>query len=250
MRTLTIVASLGLAAIAGAAACSSGGSTTAPPPAQATCDPCDDAAYNPTTPLSGHDTNPDGFPYPNPAGGYGHNVRTGPKSPGSVMQNFKFLGYPNADRSKGIQTVALADYYDPCSRRYKLIHLSVAAVWCGPCNQETSDLVAAKAQLDAEQVVLVQALDDGPSHAVPATVTDLNNWVIDHGSNFTEMLDPGLQNLGGFFLAQAVPFNADIDPRDMELIDTGDGYAGTVAAEIDLTVLPATPGYDFGVKCN
>ena len=53
-----------------------------------------------------------------------------------------------------------------------------------------------------------------------------------------------------FFPAQAVPFNADIDPRDMELLDSGDGYAGTVDAEIDLTVLPAQPGYDFGVKCN
>jgi len=91
--------------------------------------------------LAGHDANPENVPYPNPPEGYGSGKRNG-ATPGSVMRNFKFLGYLNADKSKGLQTIALADYYDPCSRRYAMLHLTVAGVWCQPCNQETDTIVA------------------------------------------------------------------------------------------------------------
>jgi len=173
---------------------------------------------------SAGNVNPDGVAYPTPAGGYGDSARKG-KTPGSIIQNFKFFGYPNADESKGLQTIALADYYDPCRKRFKLLHLSVAAVWCEPCNEETVALVAAKASLDAEQVVIVQALSDGPTKNVPATTADLKYWISENMSNFTEMLDPNLANLGTFFNAAAVPWNADIDPRTMEILDDGTGYA-------------------------
>jgi hypothetical protein len=195
--------------------------------------------------------NPDGFPYPTPAAGYGHSARKG-KTPGSIIQNFKFFGYPNADESKGLQTITLADYYDPCGKRSKLLHLSVAAVWCQPCNQETVALVAAKAQLDSEKVVLVQALSDGPTKNVPANTADLKFWVQENKSNFTEMLDPNLMNLGVFFDAAAVPWNADIDPRTMEIMDDGTGYAGSVSLELQpgITAASQPPGYPIAVQCN
>jgi hypothetical protein len=195
--------------------------------------------------------NPDGVAYPTPAGGYGHSQRKG-KTPGSIIQNFKFFGYPNADESKGLQTITLADYYDPCSKRYKLLHLSVAAVWCEPCNQETVAFVAAKAQLDQEQVVMVQALSDGPTKGVPATTADLNFWVQENKSNFTEMLDPNLMNLGIFFDAAAVPWNADIDPRTMEILDDGTGYSGSVTSELQagITAAAQPPDYPIAVQCN
>jgi hypothetical protein len=195
--------------------------------------------------------NPDGVAYPTPAGGYGHSARKG-KTPGSIIQNFKFFGYPNADESKGLQTIALADYYDPCNKRYKVLHLSVAAVWCEPCNQETVALVAAKAQLDQEQVVVVQALSDGPTKSVPATTADLNFWIQENKSNFTEMLDPNLANLGVFFDAAAVPWNADIDPRTMEILDDGTGYTGTVTSELQagITAAAQPPDYPIAIQCN
>lgn len=195
---------------------------------------------------AGTATNPDGVPYPDPPGGYGRTARSG-STPGSVIQNFKFLGYPSLPGDgtypATLSTISLANYYDPCNKRYKMIHLSVAAVWCVPCNEETDAIVAAKSQLDAEQVVVLQALDDGPTEGTPATQTDLDNWIQNHKSNFAEMLDPGLQNLGGFFNAAAVPWNCDIDPRTMEILDSSEGWSGSVSSEITTSVVPAQPSY-------
>lgn len=214
----------------------------------AACDPCgDDGSTGGNT--SGHDSNPDGVPYPSPAGGYGHTARSG-STPGSIIQNFKFLGYLNGDLTQPETTISLADYYDPCNKRYKMIHLSVAAVWCVPCNDETDAIVAAKSQLDSEGVIVLQALDDGPTQGKPATNVDLTNWIKNHKSNFTEMLDPGLQNLGGFFNAAAIPWNADIDPRTMEMLDSSEGWSGSVASEVDPSVVPASPSYPVPAAAN
>jgi hypothetical protein len=193
--------------------------------------------------------NPDGVPYPSNAGG--HSARAG-TTPGSVIQNFKFQGYPNADKSMGLQTIALADYYDPCGKRSKLLHLTVAGAWCVPCGQETDALVAAKAQLASERVTVIQALGDGPTEGVTATVTDLDNWTAKHGSNFTEMLDPNLANLGAFFNAAAVPWNGDIDPRTMEIIHESTGWPGDLATDLQpsLTALPTVPSYPIPAVCG
>jgi hypothetical protein len=186
---------------------------------QQMCNPCtggDDGGTG-----SG-DVNPDGVPYPEPPGGYGHMARAG-NTPGQVIQGFSFLGYPNAVVAKTLSTIKLSDYYDPCNKRYKLLHITMAAVWCGPCNQETDQIVSLKSTLDADQVVVIQALDDGATFGVAATQSDLNGWIGTHKSNFTEMLDPGHINLGAFFDAAAIPWNANIDPRTMEVMDSGEG---------------------------
>ena len=180
----------------------------------------------------GTDLNPDGVPYPSPAGGYGHTPRSG-STPGSIIQNFQFQGYLNGDDTQPLTTISLANYYDPCNKRYKLIHLSVAAVWCVPCNEETTDLVAAQASLESQQIVVLQALDQGAVEGTAATVSDLQYWINEHMSNFTEMLDPGLHNFGGFFNAAAIPWNADVDPRTMELLDSSDGYSGSAQLEVE-----------------
>jgi hypothetical protein len=200
--------------------------------------------------MTSGNVNPDGVPYPTPAGGYGHAARKG-KTPGSIIQDFKFLGYPGASVSTTLKTITLGDYYDPCNKRFKLMHLSVAAVWCTPCNEETQALVAAKSELDAEGVVLVQALSDGPTMNVGATQSDLDYWINENHANFTEMLDPGLTNLGTFFNAAAVPWNADIDPRTMEIIDEGTGWAQTVDKELapGLAAVADAPDYALAVSC-
>ncbi len=188
--------------------------------------------------------NPEGVPYPSPAGGYGHTARMG-STPGSVIQNFQFQGYLNGDDTQPLTTISLADYYDPCNKRYKLIHLSVAAVWCVPCNEETTDFVAAKTSLDSQQIVVLQALDEGAVEGTAATVSDLQYWINEHMSNFTEMLDPDDKNFAGFFNAASVPWNADVDPRTMELLDSSVGYSGSVQSEVQggLTDIAAAPMY-------
>jgi hypothetical protein len=194
-------------------------------------------------------SNPDGVPYPSGSGG--HNARAG-STPGNVIQNFAFQGYLGADTSKGLQTISLSDYYDPCGKRLKLLHLTVAGAWCVPCGDETDTLVASKAQLDSEGVTVIQVLGDGPTQGVTATVTDLDNWISKHKSNFTEMLDPNLANLGTFFNAANVPWNCDIDPRTMEIIHESTGWPGSLDTELQpsLSALPTTPSYPIPAVCG
>lgn len=252
MKTYSLAAFATLGALSCAVAAAAGCSSSSGAPTQLACNPCDGGGGG--TQPTGHDTNPDGVAYPTPASGYGRSPRSG-STPGSVMQNFKFFGYPGGDVSKGLQTVALADFYDPCNKRAKLLHITVAAVWCQPCNQETDAIVAAKksGDLASKGVVVLQALDDGPVQNQPATNTDLVHWIGSHQSNFTTVLDPGLANFAGFFDAAAVPWNADLDVRTMEIIDASVGWAGDVDTELQpaLAALPANPSYPLpaGVTC-
>jgi hypothetical protein len=237
------LAAVGILILGAGVGCSSKSSGAQP----ATDPPVDDggAADTGTTIV----TNVDGFPYPSPP--YGHNSRSGP-TPGSRIAAFKFLGYPNGDPSLGLQTISLADYYDPCVRRIKVLHISVAAVWCTPCNEETAALSMAQASIAQEGVAMLQALDDGPTQGTGATVGDLDRWVTRYAPTFTEVLDPGLANLGAFFDAAAVPWNADIDPRTMEIIDAQTGWAGDVTTELQegLSAVQDAPRYPVAVSCN
>jgi hypothetical protein len=246
-----MLASFGLAA-AGLAGCSGGNASTGTPgqpnASEPTCTACDGG----DTTAAQFGTNPDGIPYPIPAGGYGGNARAGTTS-GSVMRNFKFSGYPNAVVAAQLQIVSMADYYDPCSQRYKLIHLTVGALWCTPCNQETDALVAAKQQLDAEGVVILQAIDDGASLNKGATQADLNTWISKHHTTFTEVLDPDPNPvLGAFFKAAAVPWNCDIDPRTMEILDSSVGWGGDIASDLSpaLADVQSPPQYALPAACN
>ena len=183
----------------------------------------------------GLDKNPYGVAYPSENLGFQARKQN---TPGNVMRNYKFQGYPHADpqsmvdSSKGLEGVALADYFDPEMRKYKVIHLSVAAVWCPPCNQETEDTVAVAATLLAQKVVFVQAIDDGPIQGRPADKSDLDGWSLKHKSNFTEVLDPGLTNFGEFFNAAAVPWNANLDARTMEILSAGVGAPPDISADV------------------
>jgi hypothetical protein len=239
-RRLGAVGSFALVSLPSAFACfgCSSANTAAPPT------PIADAAATPDGA-----PNPDGVPYPNSTGG--HTARMG-STPGSVIQNFTFQGYPNADESMGLQSVSLANYYDPCGKRLKLLHLTVAGAWCVPCGEETDAIVAAKAELASERVTVIQALGDGPTEGVPATMTDLDNWIGKHGSHFTEMLDPNLTNLGRFFNAAAVPWNCDIDPRTMEILHESTGWPADLDTDLQpgLAALPAVPSYPIPDVCG
>jgi hypothetical protein len=165
--------------------------------------------------------------------------------PGSVIANYKFLGYPNADPSKGLQTVSLADYYDPAATKHKLLHIIAAAEWCGPCTTETSallsDLAVPATNFEAEGVVYLQTLTEGNTVNLGATQADLNDWVGKVHPTFTEVLDPEASNLGVFFNAAAVPFNADIDVRSMEVLQAGTGYEDPAAVTVWLSWVSSHP---------
>jgi hypothetical protein len=161
------------------------------------------------------DVNPYGVAYP--TGDVGIQARSGDRA-GNRIKNYRFAGYANSDKSAGLGSVSLANYYDPEGRNHKIIHLIASSVWCGPCNQETQAVVAATARLEGKGVVFVQALIDGPTQGTAATQKDLDGWIARYGMGFTTMLDPDVKNLGQFFRAAAVPWNAIIDARSMEIL--------------------------------
>jgi len=249
MRGFAIAA--GLLTLATGMACSSSPEKSSGSGQGNQCNPCTDGGNQMgLAPAgSGHDSNPDGVAYPTPTGGYGHNARAG-SVPGSIIANYKFLGYPNPlDTSAGLQTISLADYYDPCQKRHKMIHMTVAGVWCSPCNMETIDLVANAQTLAADGIIVLQAIDDGGTEGVPATLTDLGYWVNVHYKGMTlpsppaisVMLDPGNYNLGAFFQANAIPWNANIDPRTMEVLTSGVGEVMVADIAADLPLVQEKP---------
>jgi hypothetical protein len=149
---------------------------------------------------------------------------------GDSIPNLKFLGYYTPDTKTVADTgtqkqVQLADYLDPEMRKYKVVHLTVSSVWCGPCNQETDAIAQSiAANLEPEGVVFVQMLADGPVLGTGATFQDLGGWVGKHKTNFTVLLDPGAAQMGQFFPAASVPFNVTLDARTMEILKKSSGY--------------------------
>ena len=110
----------------------------------------------------------------------------------------------------------------------------------------------AQASIAAEGIAMLQALSDGPVLGTGATQSDLDQWVAKYKPTFAEVLDPGLANLGSFFPAAEVPWNADIDPRTMEILYATTGWAGNVQSEFmtGLSDVELAPGYPIAVSCN
>ncbi len=182
-----------------------------------------------STPVTGGtEVNPDGVAYPTADQGY--KGRSSSRE-GNRIANYKFLGYLNGDKAAGLKTISLADYFDPETKNYKLIHIIASSAWCNPCIQETEETAKLKDTLLGEKIVFVQALVDGLRVGTGAKPADLDRWVTSHGVNFTAMLDPDVKNLGQFFSAAAVPWNANIDARSMEILTASEGATSDIAAD-------------------
>lgn len=175
---------------------------------------------------SAPDKNPDGVDYPK------DNIGTLPRKGsqfGNRIANLKFLGYPDANANAGLQPVSLAQYFDPSGEKYRIIHIQAAGVWCSACRAETGAVVPMKDELAARKVVWLVALVEGASPGTPSVEKDLKGWISEFKSNYTHMLDPGMQNFGPFFNAGALPWNANVDARTMEILTAGTG--GVVTPE-------------------
>ena len=232
-----------------------GACSSAPPPSPGQGGP------TVTTLCSDADKSPGGTCYPV------DDIGTGSRSSfsangtsGQRIANFAFTGYPTTDTTlltTGTPgTIHLANFYNPDGKAtiggtpIKLIHLTVAAVWCGPCNEETDFISGGNwtgantggasfaKELAPLGVVFVQALSDGPTFGTGATINDLNSWITHHQNDFTSVVDPGIQNLGVFFDGAAVPFNMNIDARSMEILSTELGFDTNMDNTIKTQVLP------------
>lgn len=158
-----------------------------------------------------------------PTNNLGYQARAGSRA-GNIMRNYKFLGYVDGDPSKGKTVISLADLFDPEMRETKLISFSAGALWCNPCNIEAKTLVPLVPELKTRKIAVIQAIIEGDAVGTGSTLADLDDWQKRHKINYTIFLDPAQQNLGQFFNAAAVPWNAMIDARSMEILSSGVGF--------------------------
>lgn len=177
--------------------------------------------------LTAPDTNPKGVPYPT------DNIGT---SRGNRIQNYKFLGYPDGDPSKPLTPISLANYFDPTGDTVKLIHIQAAGSWCTFCQQEMTALVPLANDLASRKVVWILSLAEGPVSGKPSTKSDLDKWTAKYKAPYPAVLDPGNANLGPFYDAAALPWNANINAKTMEIISAKVGAVTTkddLLADID-----------------
>jgi thiol-disulfide isomerase/thioredoxin len=163
-------------------------------------------------------TNAYGVVYPTTDIGTGVNQR---------IKNFRFLGYPAGDAS-ALKTVTLSDYYDPEQKHpegaIKLIHIQAAGYWCTFCQKETQEFTPLTEELRGKGIVWVTTVAEGKTPGAESTLDDLNKWFGKHKPRNPTVIDPGNANLGVFYTAAALPWNAWIDARSMEIMRYDQGY--------------------------
>jgi hypothetical protein len=217
-------------------------------------------------------TNPYGVAYP--TSNIGIIARSGTSStatPGNIIANFSFLGYVNTDPGTptSVQsaptTIHLADFYDPAEKKYKILHLNVAARWCAPCNDEADELTGTPPYgtggssvakgLASDGIAVFSLLTEGTTLGTAATLSDLKTWVTGKGVDYTMGIDPEQAMLGVFFTAAAIPWNADVDARTMEILEQGEGVSSTFLGDIEdwatwVKQNPPSFGCPTGYKLN
>lgn len=207
------LALVSLVALAGLAACTSSSTTEQDPGLTGT-------GTGTASADSAPDKNPDGVDYP--TANIGTQPRTG-KTRGNTIANFKFIGYPDGNRDAGLQPISLATYFDPKGEKYRLIHIQASGSWCTYCRQETEIVTPLAPQLKEKKVVWLMSLAEGPAVGTPSSKQDLDRWMDAFKSPFTHLWDSGNAKLGIFYDSAALPWNATIDARTMELLSAGVG---------------------------
>jgi hypothetical protein len=161
----------------------------------------------------------------------------GRTTPGQRLRNYKFLGYQNADVNSAITTVTMADYFDPEQKHadgpIKLVHLQAAGVWCSACRSEAASLRKIHDGLRAEGVIWLTTVCEGKDPGVESNLADLKSWITSTKGMNTTVLDPGNFNLGVFYKAAAIPWNAWIDARTMEIMDYHEGAPADLRGDVD-----------------
>ena len=179
------------------------------------------------------DTNPYGVAYPTT--NLGTQQRSGTK-PGNLINNFKFLGYPDGNPANGLQPMSLARFFDPEAREYKILHIQASGVWCVYCQKETEVVTPLAPKLKERKVIWMVSMAEGPTQGKPSTQKDLDGWIAEYKSPFPHVLDPGNKNLGIFYDAAALPWNANINAKTMEILQAGTGAHTTeesILTELD-----------------
>lgn len=184
---------------------------------------CDEVEVRPFPPGQGQDPNASGVPYP--SGPYG-------VAAGSIISNYRFHGLVNpAVDAATFVDIQLADFYNPTGAdafpaespygerpKPTVLWLNMSAVWCGPCQQESEEILpeehAKYAPQGAEILVL---LADSATPGDPATEQNLVGWTTKYGTAWPAAIDPSYK-LPSLFTGSAYPINMVIDTQTMEIV--------------------------------
>lgn len=154
-------------------------------------------------------------------------------SPGSVIANYKFVGYVNAMVSQTLAEIQLAEFYNPTGdglyeeggifpvgqAKPKALLIDIASVWCGPCNYEADQVLPGLyTKYKPMNGEFLLQLFDGPTPGVAAKQNSLTSWVNKYDVDYPATLDPA-SKLGALFEADAFPTNMIIDTRTMKIVE-------------------------------
>jgi hypothetical protein len=210
--------------------------------AVASCSSSSDAPPDfPDPDMPARSTNPDGLPYPTDhIGGHAHRSKTA----GDRIPNFTFQAYVNGDRAAGLQTISLADYFDPQQKRNKILHIEVSAVWCTICSSVTQETVKIKEELAKEGVAYLEVMTAGSRPGAGPSLGEVDDWVTRHQSNITTAIDVSARRLAGIGVDSGVrPWDIVVDTRSMEILESSGGSPLDVAA-YDRSYLKAVASYN------
>ena len=150
-----------------------------------------------------------------------------------------------------MSTIHVCDFYDPQQKGMpgviggvpiKLIHVGAFSMW-DKASGEEADFISGSNSTGANTsgaswakelaplgVVFIEVLADGAVVGTGATLADLKSWTQAHapsqnvfGQNVFVGIDAN-QDLGAFFSPDATPYNADIDARTLQVLDTSVGF--------------------------
>jgi hypothetical protein len=166
------------------------------------------------------ETNPDGIPYPTDNLGGGKRAN---KRPGNRIPNFTFRAYLNG-RAGGLQTISLADYFDPDQKRHKVLHIQIAATWCAICSSELEATVGVTEPLAERGIRFVEIIVSGATAGKGPSLSEVDSWIDRHKTNFPTAIDVAARRLGPLGVSgAAMPHDILIDTRTMEILDSSVG---------------------------
>ena len=179
--------------------------------------------------VAGRDANPDGVPYP--ADRHGGKPRGASGRPGDRMPNFTFRGYVDGDRSRGLSTISMADYFDPSQKRHKVLHVQVAATWCALCSPTIKATTENEPALNARGIVFLEVILSGKQAGFGPSLEEVDGWIAQHGSTIDTAMDVRGRRLRGIGIDPLVmPHDILIDTRTMEILDSSPGTPLDVGA--------------------
>jgi hypothetical protein len=175
--------------------------------------------------VPGRDANPEGVPYPTDSLGGSERAST---HPGQRIPNFTFQAYVNGDRGKGLQTVSLADFYDPEQKHHKVLDIQISQVWCTICSVETDSTSQLIAELTADGAVFLQIMTSGSDASRGPALEEVDAWVDRHEMTYTLAIDVRARRMSGLGV-NTVPWDILVDTRTMEILDSSAGAPSDVA---------------------